>query len=100
MIVANNPALTTWLSVPKNSDFPIQNIPFGIVEDNGTRYAATRIGDTVINLSVLFESGIFDGILQHNYFSETTLNSFLKLNKQTWRAVRNRISRSFHNRNG
>ena len=32
MIVANNPALTTWLSVPKNSDFPIQNIPFGIVE--------------------------------------------------------------------
>ena len=95
MIVANNPALTTWLSVPKNSDFPIQNIPFGIVEDNGTRYAATRIGDTVINLSVLFESGIFDGILQHNYFSETTLNSFLKLNKQTWRAVRNRISEVF-----
>ena len=76
MIVANNPALTTWLSVPKNSDFPIQSIPFGIVEDNGTRYA-TRIGDTS-NLSVLFESGIFDGILQHNYFSETTLNSFFK----------------------
>jgi len=95
MIVANNPALTTWLSVPKNSDFPIQNIPFGIVEINGTRAAATRIGDTVVNLSVLFESGIFEGILKQNCFAETTLNSFLKLNKQIWRAVRNRISEVF-----
>tara|TARA_B100000900_G_scaffold250118_1_gene213038 strand:+ start:2249 stop:3499 length:1251 start_codon:yes stop_codon:yes gene_type:complete len=95
MIVANNPALTTWLSVPKNSDFPIQNIPFGIVEINGKRAAATRIGDNVVNLSVLFESGIFEGILKQNCFAETTLNSFLKLNKQIWRAVRNRISEVF-----
>ena len=95
MIVANNPALTTWLSVPEKSDFPIQNIPFGIVEINGARVSATRIGDTVVNLSVLFESGIFEGILQHNCFAEATLNSFLKLNKQKWRAVRNRISEVF-----
>ena len=95
MIAANNPALTTWLSVPENSDFPIQNIPFGIIEINGKRVSATRIGDTVINLSVLFESGIFEGILNHNIFAEETLNSFLKLNKQTWRAVRNRISEVF-----
>ena len=95
MIAANSPALTTWVSVPENSDFPIQNIPFGIVEINGTKAAATRIGDTVVNLSVLFESGIFEGILKHNCFAEATLNSFLKLNKQTWRAVRNRISEVF-----
>ena len=95
MIAANNPALTTWVSVPENSDFPIQNIPFGIVEINGTKTAATRIGDTVINLTVLFESGIFEGILKQNCFAEATLNSLLKLNKQTWRAVRNRISEVF-----
>ena len=95
MITANNPSLKTWVSVPENSDFPIQNIPFGIVEINGTKAAATRIGDTVVNLSVLFESGIFEGILKHNCFAEATLNSFLKLNKQTWRAVRNRISEVF-----
>ena len=97
MIAANNPALKTWLSVPKNSDFPIQNIPFGIVEINGTKAAATRIGDTVVNLSVLFDSGIFEDILKYNCFAEPTLNSFLKLNKQTWRTVRNRISEIFTN---
>ncbi len=97
MIAANNPALKTWVSVPKNSDFPIQNIPFGIVEIKGTKVAATRIGDTVVNLSVLFDSGIFEGILKHNCFAEPTLNSFLRLNKHTWRTVRNRISEIFTN---
>lgn len=95
MIAANNPKLTTWISVPENSDFPIQNIPFGIIDLNGKKAAATRIGDTVINLSVLFEWGIFKDILKENYFAESTLNSFLKLNKQIWRAVRNRISEVF-----
>ena len=95
MIKANNPTLTTWVSVPENSDFPIQNIPFGIAEFNGVKTAATRIGDTAVNLSALFEAGVFSGILDHNYFAEDTLNEFLKLNKQTWRAVRNRISEVF-----
>ena len=27
MIKANNPSLKTWVEVPENSDFPIQNIP-------------------------------------------------------------------------
>ena len=95
MIPANNPDLSTWIYVPENSDFPIQNIPFGIVNINGTKTAATRIGDTVVNLSILFDFGIFNGILKNNCFAESTLNSFLKLNKQTWRAVRNRISQVF-----
>lgn len=95
MIKANNPTLKTWVSVPENSDFPIQNIPFGIAEFNGVKTAATRIGDTVVNLSALFEAGVFSGILDHNYFAEDTLNDFLKLNKQKWRSVRNRISEVF-----
>jgi hypothetical protein len=28
MIKANNPALKSWLEVPADSDFPIQNLPF------------------------------------------------------------------------
>ncbi|MGY8916956.1 MAG: fumarylacetoacetase, partial [Flavobacteriales bacterium] len=30
MIEANNPSLNSWLEVPADSDFPIQNLPFGI----------------------------------------------------------------------
>lgn len=95
MIAANNPNLISWISVPENNDFPIQNIPFGIAEFNGVKAGASRIGDTAINLSALFEAGIFEGILTHNCFDEDTLNSFLKLDKKTWRAVRNRISEVF-----
>ena len=29
-INANDPSLTSWIEVEKNSDFPIQNLPFGI----------------------------------------------------------------------
>ncbi|MFY7669060.1 MAG: hypothetical protein ACOVQG_09970, partial [Crocinitomicaceae bacterium] len=32
MIKANNPSLKSWIPVPGNSDFPIQNIPFGIAK--------------------------------------------------------------------
>lgn len=95
MIPANNPKLKTWITVPKDSDFPIQNIPFGIIDIKGDKVAATRIGDTVISLSALFEAGIFSDILNENCFSEATLNGFLSYNKQIWRAVRNRISEVF-----
>ena len=27
---ANNPSLKSWIPVSKDSDFPIQNIPFGV----------------------------------------------------------------------
>ena len=30
MIKANDPNLKSWLEVPSDSDFPIQNLPFGI----------------------------------------------------------------------
>lgn len=29
-ISANDPHRKSWLDVPQNSDFPIQNIPFGV----------------------------------------------------------------------
>jgi fumarylacetoacetase len=92
MIEANNPLLKSWISVPDGSDFPIQNIPFGIASVNNKNVAVSRIGNTVINLSKLFELDVFEGILNDNLFNSDFLNSFLKENKETWRAVRNQIS--------
>jgi hypothetical protein len=48
-IPANSPTLRSWIPVAKDSDFPIQNIPFGIASWNGephlSRYAYRRYGD-------------------------------------------------------
>ena len=95
MIRANNPKLSTWIPVPNNSDFPIQNIPFGICLINNKKVGVSRIGDSVINLSVLFEEGCFKNIISRNYFANDYLNSFLDLNKKTWRLVRDKISELF-----
>lgn len=94
MIEANNPALTSWVNVPANSDFPIQNLPFGIVSGpNGTPRAASRIGDKVIDLAKLASAGIFEGTgVNVKTLQQPTLNDFIAQGKTVTRAVRNRLS--------
>jgi fumarylacetoacetase len=99
MIEANNPNLKTWLEVTQRSDFPIQNIPFGIAFIENSKFAVSRIGDTIINLSKLYELGAFHGILSENYFDKDFLNDFLKKKKSDWRSVRNKISEIFTDEN-
>jgi len=87
--------MATWLSVPKDSDFSIRNLPFGIFSTppHSSRRAATRLGDTLIDLAVLEEAGLFADIenLQANVFGESILNRFLEHEKPVWTAVRNRL---------
>ena len=94
---ANDPNRVSWLTVGSDSDFPIQNIPFGVFltrEDVIT--IGTRIGDTVIDLGALHQLGYFDGIpLTDDIFLQDTLNDFIADGRQTWRAVRNRIAELF-----
>ena len=99
MIEANNPNLSTWIEVKESSDFPIQNIPFGIAFKDKSKFGVSRIGDTIINLSNLYELGVFQGILSENYFNKDFLNDFLQMKKSDWRSVRNRISKIFSDKN-
>ncbi|NOX84409.1 MAG: fumarylacetoacetase [Chlorobi bacterium] len=99
MIKANNPELRSWIDVPDDSDFPIQNIPFGIMKPkNEEPRPATRIGDMVIDLSVLCDFGFFDdlGISDMSVFYATVLNDFIALGKTYWSAVRERLSELFN----
>lgn len=83
----------TWISVPEGSHFPLYNIPFGIGSLNESApFACTRIGDTVINLNVLEQSGFFSGTgIPAGIFEHPDLNPFIALGKPVWRSVRNRI---------
>lgn len=94
---ANNPDRTSWLHVNKNSDFPIQNIPFGVfLTRDDIITIGTRIGDTAIDLGALHQLGYFDGIpLTDDIFLQDTLNDFIADGRKTWRAVRNRIATIF-----
>ncbi|NJX15511.1 fumarylacetoacetase [Tamlana crocina] len=98
---ANNPDRTSWLHVDKNSDFPIQNIPFGVfLTRDDIITIGTRIGDTAIDLGALHQLGYFEGIaLTDDIFLQDSLNDFIADGRKTWRAVRNRIADIFDSNN-
>ncbi|MEJ2593962.1 MAG: fumarylacetoacetase [bacterium] len=101
MIKANDPSLTSWIEVPEKSDFPVQNLPFGIFSTTGKGpRAATRIGDKVVDLSVLFDRGYLDDIgIPEQVFSQPVLNEFIALGKPVWSATRQRLSELFDRKN-
>ncbi len=96
-ITANDITRKSWLEVPAQTDFPIQNIPFGVFltkEDVVT--IGTRIGDFAIDLGALQQLDYFNGIeLTDDMFMQDTLNDFISDGKKTWRLVRNRIAEIF-----
>ena len=98
---ANNPDRSSWLHVDSQSDFPIQNIPFGVfLTRDDIITIGTRIGDTAIDLGALHQLGYFDGIpLTDDIFLQDNLNDFIADGRQTWRAVRNRIAELFDDNN-
>ncbi len=99
--LANDPSRKSWITVPENSDFPIQNIPFGVFltkEDVIT--IGTRIGDSAIDMGALQQLGYFEGIeLTDDMFMQDTLNDFISDGKKTWRLVRNRLADLFDENN-
>ncbi len=88
----------SWVEVPENSDFPLQNIPFGIIApENKTPRPATRVGDTIIDLSELADFGFFDqlGIDDLTAFYSPVLNDFIALGKKYTVPVRERLIELF-----
>ena len=94
MIAANNPNLKSWVSVPENSDFPIQNLPFGIISSAIlSKRVSVRIGDYALDLKVLAELGYLKETgFDSSDFDAPFLNPMMKKGKLAVRKLRNRIS--------
>ncbi|PYJ21518.1 MAG: fumarylacetoacetase, partial [Verrucomicrobia bacterium] len=83
--------LRSFIEVPADSHFPIQNLPFGIFEPrDGKARVGVAIGDLIVDLSVLDELGHFRSseFRGRNVFSEDSLNAFLALGRPAWRKTR------------
>lgn len=93
-INANNPSLKSWVNVPEDSGFPIQNLPFGIFR---TSYlepgAGIAIGEYILDLTYLHENGFFSELkLPRGVFNQKYLNDFIALGREKTGKVRNRIA--------
>lgn len=104
MIESNAPHLNSWIEVNQNSDFPIQNLPFGVFKKKKNSFpghVATRIGDTLIDLYNIAQNGLFEGcgITNSEVFNHTSLNEFIELGQPVWRSVRKKLSELFRYNN-
>jgi fumarylacetoacetase len=93
-IKANDPSLKSWLEISKESDFPIQNLPFGIYSTkNKTKRVGVAIGDQILDLYRLFKLGYLDSLsFCEHCFSNEYLNRMMGHGKLEIRDLRNRIS--------
>ena len=102
MIRANDPNLHSWIQISPTSDFPIQNLPFGIfsTETHDPR-VGVAIGEYVLDLCAVSQHGLFDllSLEDHTIFQAETLNRFIALGKPVWREVRERVSELLRNNN-
>ena len=90
----NDPALRSFVDVAPDSDFPIQNLPYGIfsTDENPRRAACVAIGDHVLDLSALEEAGQLRPGGSESVFGEGSLNAYMALGPAVWKATRARIS--------
>ncbi|MDQ6932889.1 MAG: fumarylacetoacetase, partial [Candidatus Eremiobacteraeota bacterium] len=71
-----DPSVESWISVAPDSDFPIQNLPYGVFRRPGEdARVGVAIGNNVLDLAALARAGLFAGYLHDadRVFSQATL---------------------------
>lgn len=94
MIAANDPSLKSWVSYDDTTDFPIQNLPFGIGHRAGEKpRPLSAIGNFAVDLAALEQMGVLDipGV-DGSIFHADVLNDLISTGKKTWSAIRQRLS--------
>ncbi|MDQ6933471.1 MAG: fumarylacetoacetase [Candidatus Eremiobacteraeota bacterium] len=91
---ALDPQLESWIEVKPDCDFPIQNLPYGVVSRKGeAARIAVAIGESVLDLRALARGGLLASAAYESIelFSQPKLNAFLAAGSVAWTAVRRRI---------
>jgi len=84
--------MKSFIEVSPESDFPIQNLPYGIFSTKKTPSprVGTRIGDWVVDLSMLDDDNLFGN--RFGFFADSTLNRFMSSGREIWREARQRLT--------
>ncbi len=89
----NDPSLRSFIPVDPTSDFPIQNLPYGVfsTRDGLAPRVGVAIGDYVLDLWQLAQDCRID-VVEPAVFAAPTLNPFMALGPKVWSRTRARIS--------
>jgi fumarylacetoacetase len=91
---ASDPKLKSFVTVARDSHFPIQNLPYGVFTTpaNYSPRIGVAIGDQVLDLSALEQAGLLDLVPGERLFNRPTLNPFIERGPDTWHRARAAIS--------
>lgn len=86
--------MKSFIEYASDTDFPIENLPYGVFTStqNDKKHIGIAIGDYILDLYVI--SHLFDGPLlkgEQHVFKEETLNAFMSLSKAHWTEARNTL---------
>ena len=89
----NDPTLRSFIPVDATSDFPIQNLPYGVFSARGLApRVGVAIGDHVLDLWELEQDGRLNFDVGPGVFAGRFLNHFMSLGPKVWQSTRARIS--------
>src|SRR5207237_8787706 len=83
--------LKSFINVPPDSDFSIQNLPFGVFKPReGNARVGVAIGDLILDLEVLETRGFFSDVVAAatTLFGSDSLNAFMALGRPAWKKTR------------
>ncbi|MGE8561730.1 MAG: fumarylacetoacetase, partial [Acinetobacter sp.] len=85
--------LKSFIEVAQDSDFPIQNLPFGVFSEtqDGKRRIGVALGEWVVDLAALEANGFLKIHQDETYFNQPTLNKFIESGKTNWSKVRTEL---------
>ncbi|HQY21223.1 MAG TPA: fumarylacetoacetase [Ignavibacteria bacterium] len=88
--------MKSFIEIKSNSDFPIQNLPYGIfyTSENHSKRAGTAIGEYILDLDAAEKNGLFEKktFTGKDIFNTGSLNKFMSLGKNVWSEVRKAIT--------
>ncbi|WP_413658017.1 fumarylacetoacetase [Paraburkholderia phenoliruptrix] len=107
----NQPSLRSWVQSAnvEGSDFPIQNLPFGVFSDaTASARVGVAIGDWILDLAALERARLItvpysmvdDEGNPRSVFRYGRLNDFVSLGQAVWSGVRSQLSTLLSSDNG
>lgn len=84
--------METFLTIAPGSDFPVQNLPYGVftTRENTQQRVGVAIGEFVLDMAVLESAGLL-ALPERDVFDSRSLNRFMALGKPVWDSTRQRL---------
>ena len=91
--ITHDPEIRSWVASANrlDGDFPLQNLPFGLLAQRPVPHLGVAIGDQVLDLAAATELGLLEGLPAARACRHGNLNYLMTLPAAERRALRHRL---------